>query len=157
RLAQPHDDLHPRRPDGSSARRHLRRPAGRPARAGAAIALARDPVTTRRRFLVALGAGVLAGPRDALAQAQSQVARVGFLSFVSRETSLETGRYQAFVEGMRERGYVEGKTLVIEARYADGSAGRLPALAADLVRLKMDVIVVSGTAATRAMLYATTT
>jgi hypothetical protein len=58
-------------------------------------------VTTRRRFLVALGAGTLAVPRGPLAQAQSKVARVGFFYFGSRQSSLDTGRYPTFLEGMR--------------------------------------------------------
>jgi putative tryptophan/tyrosine transport system substrate-binding protein len=114
-------------------------------------------VTTRRRFLIALGAGVLAVPRGALAQQQPKVARIGFLYFGSRQSSLDTGRYDAFVRGMRELGYVEGTNVIIEARFADGKPERLPALAAELVRLKVDVIVGSGTPALRALQHATTT
>jgi hypothetical protein len=51
---------------------------------------------------------------------------------------LETGRYDAFVQGMRELGYVEGTNAIIEARFADAKAERLPAIAAELVRLKVD-------------------
>jgi len=115
-------------------------------------------VTTRRRFLVALGAGTLAVPRDSLAQSpQSKVARIGFLYFGSRQSSLDTGRYPTFLEGMRELGYVEGTNLVIEARFADGKPERLPALAAELVRLKVDVIVATSTPSYRALQHATTT
>ena len=70
-----------------------------------------------------LGAGVLAVPRRSLAQQQS---KVGFLYHGSRQSSLDTGRYNAFVQGMRELGYVEGTNFVIEARFADGKHERLP-------------------------------
>jgi putative ABC transport system substrate-binding protein len=114
-------------------------------------------VTTRRTFLIALGAGVLAVPRGSLAQPQSKVARIGFLYFGSRQSSLDTGRYNAFVQGMRELGYVESTNVIIEARFADGKPERLPALAAELVRLKVDVIVATGTPVYRALQHATTT
>ena len=114
-------------------------------------------MTTRRRFLIALGAGVLAVPRGSLAQQQSKVARIGFLSYASRQSSLDTGRYDAFIQGMSELGYVEGKNFIIEARFADGKPERLSALAAELVRLKVDVIVATGTPVYRTLKHATTT
>src|SRR5262245_53787580 len=101
--------------------------------------------TTRRRVLVALGASVLALPRVALAQPRP--ARVGFLYVGSRPSAQDTGRFNAFIRGMSELHYVEGTTLVIEGRFADGNLERLPALAAELVRLKVDVIVATGTPA----------
>ena len=115
------------------------------------------PVTTRRRFLITLNAGVLGTPRVSFAQQPSKVARIGYLYFGSRQSSLDTGRYNAFVQGMRELGYVEGTNLIIEARFADGKTERLPALAAELVRLKVDVIVATSTPVYRALQYATTT
>ena len=111
-------------------------------------------MTTRRRFLVTLGASALAMPRRSLAQAQSKAARVGFLYFASRESALESGRYQAFVQGMHELGYVEGTNLAIEARFADGSTERIPALATELVRSNVAVIVATGTVVTRVLQYA---
>ena len=113
-------------------------------------------MTTRRRFLLALGAGALAAPRGSLAQPSSKVARIGFLYFGSRQSSMDTGRYDAFVQGMRELGYVEGTNLVIDARFGDGKAERLPGLAAELARLKVDVIVATATPALRALQHATT-
>jgi putative ABC transport system substrate-binding protein len=113
-------------------------------------------VTTRRAFLVTLGAGVVALPRAPLAQAQPKAARIGFLYFGSRQSALDTGRYNAFVQSMRELGYVEGTNLVIEGRFADGNTERIPALAADLVRLKVDVIVATGTPVYRALQHTTT-
>jgi len=112
-------------------------------------------VTTRRGFLVALGAGPLAVWRSSLAEAQPKAARVGFLYFASRQSALETGRYQAFVQGMRELGYVEGTNLVIETRFADGSTERIPTLAAELARSNVAVIVATGTVVTRVLQYAT--
>jgi putative ABC transport system substrate-binding protein len=112
-------------------------------------------MTTRRRLLIALGVGALAVPRGLLAQ--SKVARIGFLSYGSRQLALDIGRYSAFMQGMRELGYVEGTNVIIEARFADGKFERLPALAAELVRLKVDVIVATGTPTYRALQYATTT
>jgi putative ABC transport system substrate-binding protein len=100
---------------------------------------------------------VLAVPRGSLAQQLSKVARIGFLYYGSRQSSLDTGRYNAFVEGMRKLGYVEGTNFIIEARFADGKLERLPALAAELVRLKVDVIVTQGTPVNRALQHATTT
>ena len=112
---------------------------------------------TRRRFLIALGAGVLAVPRGSLAQPQPKGARIGFLYYGSRQSALDTGRYNAFVQGMRELGYVEGTNFVIEARFADGKHERLPAFAAELVRLKVDVIVATGTPTYRALQHAAAT
>jgi putative tryptophan/tyrosine transport system substrate-binding protein len=64
---------------------------------------------------------------------------------------------EAFRQGLRELGYVEGQTIAMEYRYADGKAEQLPALAADLVRVTVDVIVTWGTPATQAAKQATTT
>jgi len=70
---------------------------------------------------------------------QAKVPRIGFLSPGS--LSSVTGRYEAFRQGLRELGYVEGKNIIIEPRYAEGKVDRLPPLAAELVRLKVDIIV----------------
>ncbi len=112
-------------------------------------------MTSRRRFLVTLSAGALAATPALLADAQPKVARVGFLYFASRQSALDTGRYQAFVQGMRELGYVEGTNLVIEARFAELSTERIPALATELVRSNVAVIVATGTEVTRVLQYAT--
>ena len=97
-------------------------------------------MTTRRKWLIALGAGALVAPFGAFAQ-QGKVWRVGFLYSGSRQGSVRLRLFDAFPRGMRELGYVEGKNLVIEWRFADDRLERLPDLAAELVRLKVDVIV----------------
>ena len=72
------------------------------------------------------------------AQQPKKVPRIGFLSAYP---STNSARREAFGQGLRELGYVEGKNIVIEWRYAEGKLDRLPELAAELVRLKVDVIV----------------
>ena len=81
------------------------------------------------------------------AQQPAKVPRIGILS--ASAPSLNPDRTEAFRQGLRELGYVEGKDIVIEYRYAGGKFDRLPALAAELVRLKVDVIVTRGAAPTR--------
>ena len=111
----------------------------------------------RRRWLIAIGASVLASPFAAFAQQSGKVPRIGFLYFGSRQSAIEAGRYPAFVEGMRDLGYVEGKTLVIESRFSDGNPERSPALAAELIKLNPDVIVATGSPIYRALQLATGT
>ena len=76
------------------------------------------------------------------AQQPGKVPRIGYLSAAS--ASFQSFRIEAFGQGLRELGYVEGKNIVIEWRYAEGKHDRLPALAAELVRLNVDVIVAGG-------------
>ena len=89
------------------------------------------------------------------AQQPGKVPRIGFLSGVSRATL--SGRVDSFRQGLRELGYVEGKNIVIEWRFAGGKLDKLPALAAELVRLKVDVIVTAAPPLTRAAKQATVT
>jgi putative ABC transport system substrate-binding protein len=114
-------------------------------------------MNNRRRLIVVLGAGALACSLASFAQQQGKVWRVGFLSQALRPASLGSYTHGAFSDGMRELGYVVGKNLVIEWRFADNNYERLPDLAAELVRLKVDVIVTAGPAATSAAQKATTT
>jgi putative ABC transport system substrate-binding protein len=114
-------------------------------------------MNTRRKLLVALGASVLAAPLRSFAQQQGKTWRVGFLALRHMDFVDTDYSYGPFRQGMRELGYVEGKNLVIEWRSAEGKAERLPDLAAELVQLKVDVIVVAGAAATSAAQKATTT
>src|SRR5712691_12479759 len=95
---------------------------------------------------------LLVAPLTAEAQ-PSKVHRVGFL--VGRSPIEPDPTLEAFRQGLRDLGYVEGQNLIIETRYAEGSLERLRDLAAELVQLKVDVIVAGGTAATRAAQHAT--
>jgi len=112
---------------------------------------------TRRRLLIALGASALAAPLASFAQQQTKVWRIGILSVRSRPGSLEADRYGAFLKGLRELGYIEGKNIVIEWRFAEGKYERLPGLAAQLVGLRVDVLAVVNTAVIRAARQATGT
>jgi len=110
----------------------------------------------RRDLLAGLGVLAAAGPLGAFAQSQGKVWRVGFLA-QRRVGPLESDPFGGFPQRMRELGYVEGKNLVIEWRSADGKADPLPALAAELVRLGVDAIVVAGGPAASAAQKATST
>jgi putative ABC transport system substrate-binding protein len=112
-------------------------------------------LNNRRKLVMALGAGALAAPFASFAQQSGKVWRVGFLTARRRPISLDSDIFSAFSRGMRELGYVEDKNLLIEWRFSEGRAELLPVLAAELVRMKVDVIVTSGTPATRAALKAT--
>ena len=87
------------------------------------------------------------------AQQAKKVPRIGFLS--SRSPDAEKSRLVAFQQGLRELGYLEGKNILIEYRYAGGELDRLPDLAAELVRLKVDVLVATGAPAAHAAKNAT--
>src|SRR5881397_2173682 len=104
---------------------------------------------------LALGAMLLLLGLPAGAQQPKKVPRIGYL--VANFPTTSPARTEAFRQGLRELGYVEGKNIVIESRYAEGKFDRLPALAAELVRLKVDVIVTAGPAATRPAKEATGT
>ena len=114
-------------------------------------------MNNRRKLLIAIGAATLEAPLAAFAQPRSAVWRIGFLSHRHIEFVDSDYQYGAFRQGMREHGYVEGKDLVIEWRSAEGDAKRLTVLAAELVRLKPDVIVAGGTPATLAAQKSTAT
>ena len=111
--------------------------------------------TARRRVLVAAGAGAIAAPLALFAQQSAKVPRIGFL--ISEPLPGQARRIDALRAGLRDRGYVEGKNIAIEVRSADADYDRLPALAAELVSLKVDVIVAFGTKAVSAAMRATTT
>jgi putative ABC transport system substrate-binding protein len=90
-------------------------------------------------LLLTLPLAILPAPRLAHAQQAGKVNRIGFLG-----TSPMNPHYEAFQQGVRELGYVEGRSIVIERRYSEGRAERLPDLATDLVQLKVEVILVEG-------------
>jgi putative tryptophan/tyrosine transport system substrate-binding protein len=98
---------------------------------------------------------ILASVLFTYAQQPGKIPRIGYLTGVSPSTN--SARHETFRQGLRELGYVEGKNIVIEWRSAEGKFDRLPALAAELVRLKVDIIVTGGGATTRAVKEATTT
>ena len=109
----------------------------------------------RRTFLAGTGVVLLATPLVAEAQQAAKVPRIGYLSPLS--PSSDSIRIEAFRQGLRDLGYVEGQNIAIEYRYAEGKFDRLPDLAAELVRLKVDVIVASSTPGTLAAKNATST
>ena len=102
-------------------------------------------VIRRAALAAALAFGLLAVPLAAQAEPLARVWRVGFLSPGSAQ--INAPRLAALEQGLRELGYTPGQNSVIEQRYADGHFERLPDLAAELVRLKVDVLIVHGTAA----------
>ena len=107
----------------------------------------------RRDFLIATGA-LLVAPFAAEAQQAAKVARIGYLT---GDLGARPHRLEAFRQGLRDLGYVESRNVVIEYRDAEGELERLPALAAELVALKVDVIVASGTLAAMAARQVTRT
>ncbi|HUK64753.1 MAG TPA: ABC transporter substrate-binding protein, partial [Dongiaceae bacterium] len=131
----------------------MRRNGADAARGGAAPPGRLSPVRLVRRALVFAALAILCGAFDLAAQSAVRVVRVGYLS----ANSLATDRWRpAFVDGLREHGYVEGQNLAVESRFAEGRFERLPALAADLVRVRCDVIVAVVTQASVAARDATT-
>ena len=97
----------------------------------------------------------LASVHPAEAQQPKKIPRVGML--ITGSPSTHKGRVDAFRQGLRDLGYVAGKNITIEYRYADGNRDRYPELAADMVRAKPDVIVVGSTGFTGAAKQATST
>ena len=87
---------------------------------------------------------LLAAPLAAEAQQAGEVPRVGYINPGYPSDPVRLRRFEAFRQGLRELGYVEGRNIALEARWAEGKYDRYPALAADLVRLKVHVIVVVG-------------
>jgi len=109
----------------------------------------------RRAFIGTLAGGLVAAPLVAKAQQAGKVYRIGYLSASSGTSNPRI--LEAFRQGLRELGWVEGQNIVIEYRWAEGRFDRLPDLAAELVRLKVDVVVASATPAAVAAKNATGT
>ena len=108
-------------------------------------------MNTRRQLVLALGAGAVTAPFGALAQQQGKVWRIGFISGAAPPASLETAPQGGFLQGMRELGYVEGRNFVMEWRFAEAKAERYVEFAAELARLKVDVVVTGAPQAVRPM------
>src|SRR5258706_2980209 len=118
----------------------------------------------RRAFITLVGGAAATWPLAARAQEPAKVLRIGYLA--PGMGTLPSGaltpfnlkyRREPFLEGLRELGFVDRQNVVIEDRFAGGQTDRLPALAADLVRLKVDVIVTAATPAGDAAQNATST
>jgi putative ABC transport system substrate-binding protein len=109
----------------------------------------------RREFIALVGGATFVWPLAASAQTPAKIQRVG-CTFGSTPTA---GKriFEAFQQGLRELGYVEGETIVLEVRWAEGRVERLPALVAELVGLKVDVLVATNSETTRAAMKATRT
>jgi ABC-type uncharacterized transport system substrate-binding protein len=96
----------------------------------------------RRGFISTVVGGIVAAPLAAEGQQAGKVYRIGYLSVPSRDSQDTT---KAFERGMRDLGWIEGRNIVVDARFADGNLERLPELASELVRLRPDVIVTATT------------
>ena len=114
-------------------------------------------MSRRRQILIALGSGALIAPYASLAQQNNKIRRIGFLVAAARPPSIDAHYMGAFVRGLRDLGYVEGKNFAIEWRFADGNYQRLPVLAGELISMNVDVLMTGGTAANSALQKATTT
>ena len=110
-------------------------------------------IIRRRKLIVAFAATALAAPLASFAQQVKKSALVGWLRFGDRLSS--EAYIAAFKQGLKELGYIEGKNLTLQLRFADGKAERLAALAEELVRLKVDVIIAGDTPSTLAAQRAT--
>src|ERR1700704_3072700 len=97
----------------------------------------------RRQFITLLGGAAVAWPLAARAQQPAKLPTIGFLG--STSPSAESQRTAAFVRRLRELGWIEGRTIAIEYRWGDGRTERFAEIAAEFVRLKVDVIVATGT------------
>lgn len=108
----------------------------------------------RREFIGSVAGGLLALPLSTTAQQPGKVPVVGVLNIAvgPRSTTVDAAR-----QGLRDLGYIEGQTIVLEVRFAGGKPEAFPAFAVDLVRRKVDVLLVSGPAAVRAAADATST
>ena len=113
-------------------------------------------VMHRRNFIVSLTAG-LATAAAAVAQDAGKVWRIGYLSLVAGRLEQSRRWIAAFREGLRERGYIESHNLVVEQRYAAGKVDDLPALARELIHLKVDVVVAAPAGSARAAKNVTNT
>ena len=111
----------------------------------------------RRRFLLTSLAGALAAPLAVEAQQATKISRIAYLITSPLESPEGRASVAAFRQGLRERGYVENHNILVEYRSVNGRIDRYPEVAAEVIRLKVDVIVAAPTPAARAAQQATTT
>ena len=111
------------------------------------------PVVKRRSFITLLGGAAVAWPLAARAQQARKIRKIGVLS---PSVPIFTSANSALANGLRELGWIEGQNIAIERRYAENRLERLPGLAAELVRLNVEVIVAVGTLGPLAAKRATT-
>jgi ABC-type uncharacterized transport system substrate-binding protein len=111
----------------------------------------------RRAFILTAAGSLLAAPLGVEAQQATKIPRIGYLVTASLESPETRAALDAFRQGLSERGYLEGRNIVIDYRAADGRIDRFLALATELVSLKPDIIVAPNTPAARAARQATTT
>src|SRR5687768_14421622 len=111
-------------------------------------------MTVLRLVVISLAFFLLSVPLAAAAQHAAKAFRLGYLSLQSASQALPPRA--AFLQGLRDLGWVEGQTIRIEWRFAEGNAERLPDLATELVRLRVDLIFTETTLAARAAKHATT-
>jgi putative ABC transport system substrate-binding protein len=114
-------------------------------------------VISRRVFLGTVAGGLLAAPLTARAQQAGKVWRVGWLGNIPLTDPVAAASWETFRQVLQEHGFVEGRNIVFERRFSEGQNARYPALAAELVRLKVDVLVVVGGPGTLAAKEATAT
>ncbi len=112
-----------------------------------------DSVMDRRTFVGAVAGALLIPPLAVEAQHAQKVPRIGYL--VQNSAEMSQGTFAAFREGLREHGWVEGQTIVVETRYAEGKVDQLPALVSELIRFKVDIIVTTSSGTTWAAKNAT--
>src|SRR5262245_42860405 len=110
-------------------------------------------MSTPRQFITLLGGAAAAWPVAARAQQAAKLPTIGFLGQSTRSAGSEW--VAAFVQRLRELGWTEGRTIAIEYRWGEGSEERFAEVAAEFVRLKVDVILTSGTLAVMAAKQAT--
>lgn len=111
----------------------------------------------RRKLMLAIGTVAVAAPFATLAQQPGKVWRIGYLDLGTRQSTVDSGRFSALLQGLREVRYVEGGNLVLEARFADGNTDQLIGFAAELVRQNVDLIVSTGTPPSHALKKTTAT
>lgn len=112
-------------------------------------------IQAQKLFCLAMGVLLLVLYVSAEGQQPAKVRRIG--SLASASPSVVSHRVEAFQQGLRDLGYIEGKNIVIESRYAEGKFDQIPALVAELVRFKVEILVSGGPIPTRAAKAATTT